>query len=209
MMSEILADLPLFPLNTVLFPDGLLPLRIFEARYIDMVRACLRDNDPFGVCLLHSGAEVAQPGMLSTPETIGCLAQIIEIDIEQFGLMSLRTRGTTRFRLLDWHTESDGLLRGNASLLDADPPVQDDAHLERLGVCAEVLERIITTFRTRDPDNLPFLEPFELDNAAWVSNRLGEILPISLRARQKLMELEDAAVRLEVVHHYMLQHAML
>jgi Lon protease-like protein len=208
-MSEILADLPLFPLNTVLFPGGLLPLKVFEARYIDMVRTCLRDEAPFGVCLLHSGAEVAQPGMPSTPETIGCLAEIIDIDIEQFGLMSLRTRGTSRFRLLEWHAENDGLLRGNASLIASDPPVHGDVHLERLGICAEVLERIITTFGERDPDSLPFLEPFELSDPAWVSNRLGEILPISLRARQKLMELEDAAARLEVVHHYMLQHGML
>jgi Lon protease-like protein len=208
-MSDILADLPLFPLNTVLFPDGLLPLRIFEARYIDMVRTCLRENTEFGVCLLHSGAEVAQPGMASTPEAIGCLARIIDIDIEQFGLMSLRTRGTTRFKLLEWHTESDGLLRGDASLIGPDTETTGSEHLQRLGVCAEVLERIIETFRSRDPDNLPFLEPFELTNAAWVSNRLGEILPISLRARQKLMELDDATARLEVVHHYMVQHAML
>ena len=208
-MSELLDELPLFPLNTVLFPGGLLPLKVFEARYVDMVSACLRDNRPFGVCMLHSGSEVAQPGTPSTPETVGCLAEIISCDVEQVGLMLLRTRGTQRFRLAEWYAQPDGLLIGHATLIDADGPIAAGEHLAQLAACAEVLERIINTFADRDPENVPFLEPFDLTNAAWVSNRLGEILPIPVRARQKLMEIEDAAARLDIVHHYMLQHGML
>ena len=208
-MSELLADLPLFPLGTVLFPGGLLPLKIFEARYIDMVRACLRDRAPFGVCLLHSGTEVAQPGAAATPETVGCLAEILSCEVEQVGLMLIRVRGVQRFRLAEWHTQHDGLLRGHATLIAADNPVADREHLVQLGTCAEVLERIINTFADRDPEHRPFLEPFDLIDPAWVSNRLGEILPIPVRARQKLMEIEDAAARLDIVHHYMLQHGML
>jgi Lon protease-like protein len=208
-MSELLADLPLFPLNTVLFPGGLLPLKVFEARYIDMVRGCLRDKMPFGVCMLQSGSEVAQAGVQATPETVGCLAEILSCDVEQYGLIFLRTRGTQRFRLAEWHAQQDGLLLGHASLIGPDLPVAGSENLARLAACAEVLERIITTLSERDPENLPFLEPYDLTDGAWVSNRLGEILPIPMRARQKLMELEDAAARLEIVHHYMLQHGML
>jgi Lon protease-like protein len=148
--NPVLADLPLFPLHTVLFPGGLLPLKIFEARYLDMARECLREKTPFGVCLLKSGHEVASPGDPSVPETIGCLAEI-----------------------------------------------------------AEVLERIIDTIREREPQNLPFVEPFLFDDPTWVSNRLAEILPIPMRARQKLMELMDAGARIDVVHHYMQHHQLL
>ncbi len=208
-MSELLADLPLFPLNTVLFPGGLLPLKVFEARYVDMVRDCLRDEIPFGVCMLHSGSEVAQPDVQTTPEAVGCLAEILSCDVDQHGLMFLRTRGTQRFRLAEWHAQQDGLLLGHATLIGQDRPVSGNEHLARLAACAEVLERIITTFAERDPENLPFLEPYDLIDGAWVSNRLGEVLPIPMRARQKLMEIEDATARLEIVHHYMLQHGML
>jgi Lon protease-like protein len=208
-MSELLADLPLFPLSTVLFPGGLLPLKIFEARYVDMVRACLRDEKPFGVCMLHGGSEVAQPNVSASPESVGCLAEILSCDVEQYGLMTIRTRGLQRFRLAEWYTQQDGLLIGHAMLIQADSPNASSEHLVQLAACAEVLERIINTFADRDPENLPFLEPFDLTDAAWVSNRLGEILPIPIRARQKLMEIEDAAARLDIVHHYMLQHGML
>lgn len=208
-MSELLADLPLFPLNTVLFPGGLLPLKVFEARYIDMVRGCLRASLPFGVCLLHSGSEVAQPDVPTTPESVGCLAEILSCDVEPYGMMVLRTRGIQRFRLAEWYTQHDGLLLGHAMLIPPDNPAVDGEHLAQLAACAEVLERIINTFSERDPENLPFLEPFDLTDTAWVGNRLGEILPIPVRARQKLMEIEDAAARLDIVHHYMLQHEML
>src|SRR5258706_2298798 len=96
----VLADLPLFPLHTVLFPDGLLPLKIFEARYVDMASECLREKTPFGVCLLKSGGEVAKPDEPSVPDTIGCLAGIDYGDFEAFGLLLMRARRTRRFRLL-------------------------------------------------------------------------------------------------------------
>ena len=95
-----IADLPLFPLHTVLFPGGLLPLKIFEARYLDMARECLREKTPFGVCLLKSGHEVASPGDPSVPESVGCLAEITECDVDTFGLLLVQARGTERFRLL-------------------------------------------------------------------------------------------------------------
>lgn len=207
--SAVLADVPLFPLHTVLFPDGLLPLKIFEARYLDMARDCLREKTPFGVCMLKSGGEVAQPDEPSVPESIGCLAEIEECDVETFGMLLIRARGTRRFRLLSYRVEPSGLLVGMAEPLPDDIPLEGNEHLAKFGACAEVLERIIETIRERDPDSLPFAEPFRLDDPSWVSNRLSEVLPIALRARQKLMELPDAGARINVVHHYMQQHQLL
>jgi Lon protease-like protein len=206
---SVLADVPLFPLHTVLFPDGLLPLKIFEARYLDMARDCLRDKTPFGVCLLKSGGEVAQPNEPSVPETVGCLADIDVCDVDEFGMLLIRARGTERFRLLSHRVESGGLLVGMAELIGGDVPLEGTQHMEKFGACAEVLERIIATIRERDPESLPFVEPFRLDDPTWVSNRLAEVLPIALKARQKLMELQDAGARIDVVHHYMQQHQLL
>jgi len=205
----VLADLPLFPLHTVLFPGGLLPLKIFEARYLDMASECLREQAPFGVCLLKSGAEVAQPDDPAVPEAIGCLAEIEQCDVEAFGMLLIRARGTRRFRLLSHRVESNGLLVGMAKTLPDDGPLEGGAQLARFGACAEVLERIIATIRERDPASVPFAEPFRFDDPSWVSNRLAEVLPISLRTRQKLMEMTDAGARIDVVHHYMQQHQLL
>ncbi|WP_233862127.1 LON peptidase substrate-binding domain-containing protein [Paraburkholderia adhaesiva] len=205
----VLSGLPLFPLHTVLFPDGLLPLKIFEARYLDMASECLREKTPFGVCLLKSGGEVVQHDEPAVPETIGCLAEIEQCDVEAFGMMLIRAHGTRRFRLLSHHVEADGLLVGMAELLPDDIPLEGGARLARFGACSEVLERIIATIRERDPASVPFGEPFRFDDPSWVSNRLAEVLPIALRARQKLMELPDAGARLDVVHHYMQQHQLL
>ncbi|WP_321920341.1 LON peptidase substrate-binding domain-containing protein [Paraburkholderia tropica] len=206
----VLADLPLFPLHTVLFPGGLLPLKIFEARYLDMARECLREESPFGVCLLKSGGEVAQPDeTAAVPETVGCLARIEQCDVETFGMLLIRAHGTQRFRLLSHRVQPDGLLVGMAELLPEDIPLEGSDHLARFGACAEVLERIIATLRERDPSSVPFAEPFRFDDPSWVSNRLAEVLPIALRARQKLMELDDASARIDVVHHYMQQHQLL
>ncbi|MDE1179655.1 LON peptidase substrate-binding domain-containing protein [Paraburkholderia sp.] len=208
-LDPVLADLPLFPLHTVLFPDGMLPLKIFEARYLDMARGCLREKTPFGVCMLKSGGEVAHPDEPSVPETIGCLADIEQCDVDEFGMLLIRARGTRRFRLLSHRAEPDGLLVGMAEMLPADQPLEGPDHLAQFGACAEVLERIIATIQERDPDSLPFAEPFRLDDPAWVSNRLSEVLPIALRARQTLMEMTDAGSRIEAVHHYMQQHQLL
>lgn len=207
--TSVLADVPLFPLHTVLFPDGLLPLKIFEARYLDMARECLRETTPFGVCLLKSGAEVALADEPSVPEAVGCLAEIGECDVETFGMLLIRARGTRRFRLLSHRVEASGLLVGMAEPLPDDLPLEGNELLAKFGACAEVLERIIATIRERDPDSLPFAEPFRLEDPTWVSNRLSEVLPIALRARQKLMELTDAGERIDVVHHYMQQHQLL
>ncbi|KVU71937.1 ATP-dependent protease [Burkholderia ubonensis] len=209
-LSTTLLDLPLFPLHTVLFPGGLLPLKVFEARYLDMSRACLRDNAPFGVCLLKSGPEVAQEGAVSVPETIGCMARIVECDTGEFGMLFLQAIGTQRFELLSYRIEANGLLVGIAEPLPDDIPLEGEQALAQFGACAEVLERIIDALKQKnEPDKLPFCEPFRLDDPSWVSNRLAELLPLDLRARQKLMEFPDVGARIDAVHHVLNRHGWL
>ncbi|MBN3818104.1 ATP-dependent protease [Paraburkholderia sp. Se-20369] len=209
-LSTTLLDLPLFPLHTVLFPGGVLPLKVFEARYLDMSRACLRDNAPFGVCLLKSGPEVAQEGAVSVPETIGCMARIVECDTGEFGMLFLQAIGMQRFELLSYRVEANGLLVGIAEPLPDDIPLEGEQALAQFGACAEVLERIIEALKQKnEPDKLPFCEPFRLDDPSWVSNRLAELLPLDLRARQKLMEFPDVGARIDAVHHVLNRHGWL
>jgi uncharacterized protein len=123
--------------------------------------------------------------------------------------MQVKVKGGQRFRLLSTRVEPGGLLRGMAEPIGEDPLPTGSRHVAAHGACAEVLERIIKGVAERDPANVPFLKPYRFDDPIWLSNRLAEILPIPLRARQKLMEIEDAEARLDIVHHFMQQHQML
>jgi Lon protease-like protein len=210
-MSQSIAirDVPLFPLHTVLFPGGLLPLRVFEARYLDMVRDCLRQTTPFGVCLIESGQEVASetaPANATVMADVGCLATILDCDMEQLGLLLLRTRGEQRFQIVSKRIEGSGLICANITLIDNDLP---DCNPELLSECTVALRRIVATLRSKSDIEPPFLEPYQWEDAVWISNRLCEILPIPLKAKQKLMALEDAGMRIEIVHRFMKQHAIL
>ncbi len=208
-LTTSLFELPLFPLPAVLFPGGFLPLKIFEIRYLDMTRSCLRDNTPFGVCLLKSGPSVAQEGAVSVPETVGCIAQIVECNSGEFGMLYLHTRGTHRFRLLSHWTESNGLLVGIAEPVPPDTELEGKQALTQFGACAEVLERIVNKLHKLPPDEHPFIEPFHFDNPSWVANRLAEILPTDLRTRQKWMELTNANARISAVHQFLHGHGWL
>jgi Lon protease-like protein len=201
--------LPLFPLNAVLFPQGVLPLKVFETRYTDMVRECMKGEAPFGVVLIKSGAEV---GAAAEPEEVGTLAYIKEWDMENLGVLLLRTEGGARFRILETRVLDDKRLEARVEMLPPDelPPVSD-AHLS----CAKTLKIVMDEINARgraeqggDFDS-PFADPARLDDAGWVANRWCEILPIPLKARQKLLELDDAGSRLSVVHQYLQQHKII
>lgn len=199
----------LFPLKTVLFPAGVLPLKVFETRYIDMVRDCMKRNAPFGVVLIKSGQEV---GQAAEPESTGCLARITDWDMENLGVMMLRTEGGERFRILETRVLPDQRLEARTAMLPADssPPVSD-MHVE----CAKALKTVIDDVdqkgRLEDGEKFisPFAQPIRLDSAGWVANRWCEILPIPLKAKQKLLELDDAQTRLSIVHQYLKQHQIL
>lgn len=206
--APIAFDLPIFPLNAVLFPGGLLPLRIFEARYMDMVRDCMRDGQEFGVCLNRKGK---QGNGGARPEPIGCRARITDWNMEQLGVLQIATEGMERFRIAELYTEPNGLLRANTEELDAELPSKVPREFL---ACAELLQRIIQQLnreaeKSDSEVQRPIAAPYQMDDATWVGNRLCEILPISLAAKQKLMELTDAPTRLSLVHQYLLQQKII
>jgi uncharacterized protein len=197
--DEAVAALPLFPLRCVLFPGGLLPLKVFEARYLDLVSDCLRRQQPFGVVCLLQGNEVGAGKAAVRFESAGVLARLDAVDSEQPGVLHARCTGTRRFRLDGTPTQQpDGLWVGDAALLPDDPHEAPGAELMP-SVLA--LSNAISTLKAQGAE--PFHQPHRLDDAGWVANRWCEILPISLGAKQKLMELDDPRVRLQLVHEYL------
>jgi Lon protease-like protein len=195
-------DIPLFPLNTVLFPGGRLPLRIFEQRYMDMAKVCIRDSLPFGVCLLEQGSEVSAPSQApARPEGFGTLARIGDWDMPQFGVLNIATRGEERFRVIATQREKSGLLRGEVEPI-AQPTVQPiPADYARL---VPLLRVIVTDMADAAPP-----EPHRFDDANWVGYRYCEVLPISNAARQKLLELQDSMSRLEIIFRFLEQKKLL
>ncbi|THF56830.1 LON peptidase substrate-binding domain-containing protein [Pseudothauera rhizosphaerae] len=196
-MANETARLPLFPLGTVLFPEGLLPLRVFEARYIDMIARCLRDESGFGVCLIAAGREV---GEAAVPHLIGTEARIESWDMTEPGMLSIVVRGRRRFRIEDHAVEADGLLTATVRWLD-EPPAQavPDAQADILPLLGAIASEA----------GNPLPEPLRFADAAWVGARYAELLPIPARARQALLELDDVVSRLEIIQQYLRQHGLL
>lgn len=190
--------LPLFPLQTVLFPGGLLSLQVFEVRYLDLVSTCLREASGFGVVCLNQGLEVGR-GEPVRFESVGVHARIDEADSDRPGILRLRCTGLQRFRLDGTPRQGD-----NGLWTSACTGLQPDPHRvpgPALYATVEALSRAIAALRERG--RLPFAEPFRLDDAGWVANRWCELLPIPLAAKQKLMALEDPLLRLSVVDGYL------
>jgi hypothetical protein len=191
-------DLPLFPLQTVLFPGGLLSLKVFEARYLDLMGACLRESRPFGVVALRTGHEVRRTDDAIALETTGVMAELIDVDSTQSGILQVRCRGTQRFVITGTRQQSDGLWLAQTTALPDDetvPPATDQLDTVRS------LANAIASLKAQGAQ--PFLSPYHFANAGWVANRWCEILPISLAAKQKLMELPDALVRLQLVDEFL------
>ncbi len=182
-----MTSIALFPLNIVLFPDGALPLRIFETRYLDMVRRCLREGQGFGAVLIREGREVG--GADTAIYDVGTMAEITDFHQLQDGLLGLSCVGRQRFRIRARSRQADGLHLGEVEWLDAEPAVPVPARHARL---AELLRTV-----------LPQLGEvytgihMRLDDAAWVGHRLAEILPIALSDKQSYLELDDPIRRLD------------
>ena len=178
-------NIALFPLSIVLFPEGPLPLRIFETRYVDMVRRCMRDASNFGVLLIREGNEV---GPASTFD-VGTSAQIMDFHQLSDGLLGLSCVGRRRFRVQSRQLQSDGLNLADVAWLDTEPQVpvpQRHAHLAEL--IQNVLPQLGEVYASME---------MRLDDASWVGNRLAEILPIDAADKQFCLELEDPVERLD------------
>ena len=158
--------LPLFPLQAVLFPGGLLALKVFEARYLDLVGECLRARQPFGVVALKQGREVRTPGEAVRFEPVGTQAELIDVDSAQPGILQVRCRGTTRFTLGATTQQSNGLWRAETSDIEADAALAPEAALLET---VKGLAKAIGALKTQGHE--PFLEPYRFDDAGWVANR--------------------------------------
>jgi len=179
-------EIPLFPLGAVLFPGGPLPLRIFEARYIDLVRRCLRDGSGFGVVLIREGVEAGGPALTFD---VGTYARIVDFSQQPDGLLGIRAAGERRFRILERRRERDGL---NVADVEWLPEPASQALPEEFADLGPALDAVLAQVG----------EPYaslerRLDDAAWVAGRLAEILPIPPGHKQHCLELDDPVERLQ------------
>lgn len=200
-----LTSLPLFPLNTVLFPGGQLPLRVFEVRYLDMVRKCHQAGAPFGVVALTSGEEVRRPGQ--TEESfypVGTLAQVTTLDALQPGLLHIQCQGHARMRLDRKQLLPHGLWVADVTLMPMDQliPIPDD-----LRSTSTALQQVLQTLHQRQTQQqdrvsgpaVALPTAVQLQDCGWVANRWCELLPVPLAQKQQLLELDSPLLRLELV----------
>lgn len=197
--------IPLFPLQSVLFPGGYLPLRIFEVRYLDMVSRCHKLGEPFGVVSLVEGAEVrrrdaSQPGEGFANERfhpVGTLAEIQHFERPQPGLINIRCRGTQRFRLAGFERLPHGLWMGHIELIDADAAVTVPPDLKAASVLLQGLVHKLE--QGAASEDMPLQPPYQWTDSAWLANRWCELLPLPTDERQRLMQLDNPLLRLELV----------
>jgi Lon protease-like protein len=201
--------LPLFPLKTVLFPDGVLPLKVFEPRYVAMLHRCATQDLPFGVVLIRTGEEAETA---FEPEEVGCLAHIATCEFPSADIMLLRAEGSQRFRITETRVLDDRRLEARIELIAPDAEIAaTEIHVR----CAATLKIVLDDSDARerrdhgDALRSRFRRPMRLQSAGWVANRWCELLPIPPKARQKLLELQSAESRLSIVHQYLLQHEIL
>lgn len=181
--------LSLFPLHTVLLPGAALQLRVFERRYLDLVRDCGRSGTGFGVCLILEGHEV---GAAATPAAFGCEAVIEDFDTGADGLLHLRLRGKRRFRVRKTRVRDNGLLVGEIEWREAD--IDDELHPEH-ALLATILEKI---FEQAHEQSIA-LSPNQIDNASWVGWHLAELLPLSDAQRLSILQEDDVHKRLDAL----------
>lgn len=201
-----LQQLPLFPLQTVLFPGGWMPLRIFEVRYLDMIKRCHAVGAPFGVVCLSEGSEVrrADPG---SPDGFaheaffdaGTIARIEQLGSPQAGLMLIHCRGQQRFHITARHRLPHGLWVADVVLDPAEPVIGVPEHLVST---RDALQRVLANLREREPqrmNELPLQPPYQWHDSGWVANRWAELLPLPPEIKHRLMTLDSPLLRLELI----------
>jgi uncharacterized protein len=189
--------IPLFPLGTVLFPDGVIALKIFEARYLDMIKQCLREKTEFGVISIIKNLDANHESSAVSFSNIGTLALIEDFDPVQPALYMTKSFGTQRFKLLSSTQESNGLWIGDIELLEKDPHIPIPQEHQKV---AQLLDEIISVIQSEDLlGEALFKKPFKVDDCGWVSNRLAELLPISLLQKNHLLAQTNPRIRLDLI----------
>ncbi|WP_296002416.1 LON peptidase substrate-binding domain-containing protein [Rugamonas sp.] len=204
-----MASIPLFPLNTVLFPDGQLPLQVFEVRYLDMVQKCIDSGSEFGVVSLLQGSEVRKPGRSTESlSTVGTMARIVYWSVPMAGLMQITCVGTTRFRISSSEQLKHGLWLAEVETLAADRVVPVPADQEDV---ATALGALIASLQKKRqaPAQMPLAPPYRLDDAGWVANRWCELLRLNLHEKQLLLAQDNPVLRLELVQDVLNENGLL
>lgn len=194
----VLNQLPLFPLGSVLFPGSVLPLRIFEVRYLDLIRRCIETEAPFGVVSLTQGSEVVAPGQSESFAQIGTLALITAHENPQPGLRVVRCQGQQRFRIERSERLKHGLWVADVSYLDEDRMVRVP---QELISCRSLFEIVMSRMPVESQADLlssPVSEA-QLSDCGWLANRWCQLLPLPLEMKQRMLELDSPLIRLELV----------
>lgn len=192
--------LPLFPLDVVIFPQGLLPLKIFEARYLDMVKGCYKNNSEFGVVASLKGSKRNFPFC-----DVGTTVRIVDFDVPEIGLINIRCLGLQRFRVQSASQQDDGLWLGELTAIENDIEISVPDDLVKT---SDSLRQLINALLKQgfNEDTLPIAKPYLFDDCAWVANRWVELLNLSLQQKQRLLELDSPLVRLELVQDMFLEN---
>ena len=203
-----MTSIPLFPLNTVLYPDGYLPLQIFEVRYLDMIRNCINGEQPFGVVQLLTGTEVRKPGQQESLAPVGTLARVVDWSAPLSGLLQIKCMGTQRFRVLSSEQLKHGLWMGEIDMLAPDVPVPVPPEQQNV---ADALGALIRTLQEEKIplDQMPLQPPYRLDESGWVANRWCELLSLTPLQKQLLLSQDNAVLRLELVQDVLADNGLL
>ena len=190
-------DLPIFPLGSVLFPGGTLALKIFEQRYMDMAKDCLKRAKPFGIALIREGQEVGAP---AAPHPVGTCALIHDWDMPNLGVLQVKVIGGARFRIVASTVTPSGLIVGTVNAIDADAPAAG----AELNACAEFLKKVLAQI-----DMIEGVAESQFSDASWVGFRITELLPFGGAVKQKMLELTDAKMRLEILHRFLVDQKLI
>ena len=187
-------QVPIFALGAILFPRGLLPLRVFETRYMDMVKDCLRHGSEFGICLITEGKEV---GAAPSVSPVGCLARITEWDMPELGILQVTVEGTQRFQIMERRVSANGLIVAGVETFEPELPLPVPSAYESL---VRLLRAIV-----ENADERYFPRPLRFDDAVWVSFRLAEVLPIPVGRKQQALALVDPLERLALLRECLME----
>ena len=189
-----MTNLPLFPLNLVICPGGLLPLNIFEQRYVDMVRSCLRNNSDFGIVCAINNEKTQWPFA-----SIGTSVEISDASIPSPGLFSIKCVGLKKFKITEAKQQADGLWIGEVEFLNPEPTISVP---EDLISTQKDLKRLIENVKQQglSENDFPFISPYQFDDCAWLANRWCEILSLPLIQKQRLLALDSPLIRLELIN---------
>lgn len=190
--------IPLFPLGATLYPDGVIALKIFEVRYLDMIKSCLRQHTAFGIVTIDQGSEVRIAGQQVEFHDIGTLATIIHFDAVQPSLFMIRAQGGQRFRIKHRELAANGLWWAETELIPNDENIDIPADLYP---SANALRNIINTIESQEipQDAQPFIKPLRVNDCGWVANRCAELLDLPAAQKQHLLTMENPRLRLDMI----------